>query len=107
MRLFLFWIEQGISSGRARSKTIGSLKFPGNAGRLMDILESPKSNILAHYKTLNASEDEFVRAGVTFSRVDYEIGGMHLETPFPHITCLEVSCAPQHHPRSPYPSAAL
>ena len=39
MRLFLFWIEQGISSGRARSKTIGSLKFPGNAGRLWTSLK--------------------------------------------------------------------
>jgi hypothetical protein len=91
LRLFLFWIEQGIASGRARRSAIGALKFPGNAGRLMDVLESPQSNILAHYTTLNASQDEFVRGGVTFSQVDYEIGGMHLKTPFllPHVAKLD------------------
>ena len=91
LRLFLFWIEQGLTNGKSHRGTSAPVKFPGNAGKLMAVLDSPQSNILSHYKSLNASEAEFVRAGISFSVIDFEIGGVHLKTPFllPHVAKLD------------------
>ena len=90
IRLFLFWVEQGVARKNKASSTTTTLSFPGNVEKLTEGLRDIVP-IETSYTKVNASAHEFQRAGIRFTHIDHDMGGIPTETPFllPHVTRLD------------------
>jgi len=86
----LFWVEQGVARKNKASSTTTTLSFPGNVEKLTEGLRDIVP-IETSYTKVNASAHEFQRAGIRFTHIDHDMGGIPTETPFllPHVTRLD------------------
>ena len=95
IRLFFFWVEQGVarknkSQNNNNNKATTKISFPGNVEKLTEGLKDIVP-IESSYAKVNACVHEFQRAGIRFTHVDHDMGGIPSETPFllPHVTRLD------------------
>ena len=86
----MFWVEQGVARKNKASSTTTTLSFPGNVEKLTEGLRDIVP-IETSYTKVNASAHEFQRAGIRFTHIDHDMGGIPTETPFllPHVTRLD------------------